>query len=40
MYRTGENPVSHDRTKEIDIRYHFIREQIEAKTIDVRYMPT
>ena len=36
----AKNPVSHDRTKHIDIRYHFIREQIEAKTIDVRYLPT
>jgi hypothetical protein len=36
----AKNPVAHERTKHIDIRYHFIREQIEAKTIDVRYIST
>ena len=36
----GKNPVHHSRTKHIDIRYHFIRELIEKKEIDVVYMPT
>jgi hypothetical protein len=30
----------HDRTKHIDTRYHFIREQIELKAIRVIYMQT
>jgi hypothetical protein len=36
----AKNPVSHERTKHIDIRYHFIRELIEAKMIDLQYLPT
>lgn len=27
----GKNPVSHDQTKHIAIKYHFIREAIEKK---------
>ena len=30
-----ENPVHHQRTKHIDIRYHFIREQVINHCIDV-----
>ena len=29
----AKNPVFHAKTKHIDIRYHFIREAIEAKQI-------
>ena len=29
------NPVHHQRTKHIDIRYHFIREQVIEKCIEV-----
>ena len=36
----AKNPVAHERTKHIDIRYHFIREQVELNTIDVCYLPT
>ena len=36
----AKNPVAHERTKHIDIRYHFVREKIEANTIDVRYLST
>ena len=36
----AKNPVSHERTKHIDIRYHFIRELVEAKMIDLQYLPT
>ena len=34
------NPVYHQRTKHIDIRYHFIREQVHDKCINVEYLPT
>jgi len=30
----------HARTKHIDIRYHFIREAVEDKKIEVIYIPT
>ena len=36
----AKNPVSHSRTKHIDIRHHFIREAVEEKVIAVQYCPT
>lgn len=38
--RLARNPVFHNRTKHIDIRYHFIREAVEKKDIDLEYIPT
>jgi hypothetical protein len=35
-----ENPVYHDRTKHIDVRYHYIRELSERKEIDIKYCET
>lgn len=34
------NPVHHNRTKHIDIRYHFIREQMMCKSVKVVYLQT
>jgi len=36
----ANNPTCHKRTKHIDIKYHFTREQIEKKLICVKYIPT
>ena len=36
----AKNPVNHERTKHIDIRYNFLRERVENKTISVKYMET
>jgi len=36
----ANNPTFHKRTKHIDIKYHFTREQIEKKLISVKYIPT
>ncbi len=36
----GKNPVHHNRTKHIDIKYHFIREKVLNGEIDLRYCPT
>ncbi|BBG94301.1 NAD(P)-binding Rossmann-fold superfamily protein [Prunus dulcis] len=33
----GKNPVSHDRTKHIAIKYHFIRESIEKGEVALEY---
>ena len=33
----ARNPVSHARTKHIDIRYHFVREAILNKVINLEY---
>ena len=38
--RLIRNPEFHQRTKHIDVRYHFIRGHHEAKEIDVLYVPT
>ena len=36
----AKNPVYHSRTKHIDIRFHFIREKVEAKELEIEYKPT
>ncbi|KAL8125999.1 hypothetical protein AgCh_013333 [Apium graveolens] len=34
------NPVNHSRTKQIDVRYHFIREHCTNGTIELIFVPT
>ena len=36
----SNNPVSHSRAKHIDIRYHFIRDQIDRGNIKLEYVST
>ena len=36
----AKNPVYHQRTKHIDIRYHFIRSKVDEKSIILHYIPT
>ena len=36
----ARNPVTHVRTKHIDICYHFIREGIQNGAIDLKYVTT
>jgi hypothetical protein len=36
----AKNPVSHERTKHIDIKYHFIRELVSNETIKIEYLST
>ena len=36
----SKNPEHHARSKHIDIRHHFIREQVAANRISLQYMPT
>ena len=35
-----ENPVHHDRSKHIDVKFHFIRECYDRKLIDVDFVGT
>ncbi len=36
----AENYINNKRTKHIDIRYHFVRQYIELKTIELFYVST
>ena len=35
----ANNPINHNRTKHIDIQYHFIRENILVGNTELRYIP-
>jgi hypothetical protein len=35
-----ENPVFHDRSKHIELRYHYIRDMIQRKVLSLQYVPT
>ena len=35
-----KNPVKHNRSKHIDIKYHFIREHLLNNTANISYVPT
>ena len=35
-----ENPVFHDRSKHIDIHYHFIRDMVQRGTLKLQYIST
>ena len=35
-----KNPVHHSRSKHIDIKYHYIRENVTNKNIDIVYVPS
>ena len=34
------NPRSHNKTKHVDIKYHYIRDKVQDAAIEVRYCPT
>jgi hypothetical protein len=36
----SKNPVLHKCTKHIDIKFHFVREKIQDRTIELKYCPT
>ena len=38
--RLSENPVFHDWSKHIDIRYHFLRDCVRKGTIRLEYIKT
>ena len=38
--KLSEDPVSHNRTKHIDVKHHYIREKVEDGIIKLRYVPT
>ena len=36
----AKNPVDHAKSKHIDIRYHYVREKVEAGTVELKYCAT
>ncbi|KAI4380893.1 hypothetical protein MLD38_007031 [Melastoma candidum] len=34
------NPIQHNRTKHMDIDYHFVREQVQTGDVLIKYVPT
>jgi hypothetical protein len=34
------NPMFHDRSKYIEIKYHYIRDMVQRKVVHVQYIPT
>jgi hypothetical protein len=36
----AKNPVLPSRTKHIDVRYHFLRDNVEKGNIDLNHVPT
>ena len=36
----SKNPIHHERTKYIDIQWHFIREKVESGEVELKYINT
>ena len=36
----AKNPVLHSKTKHIEVRYHFLRDNVEKGNISLSYVPT
>ena len=38
--KLSKNPVFHDRSKDIDIRYHHLRDCVQRRIMLLQYIPT
>ena len=34
----AKNPVNHERSKHIDVRFHFIREHVKEESVELRHV--
>jgi hypothetical protein len=39
-FSVAKNPVLHSRTKHIEVRYHFLRDNVDMGNIDLIHVPT
>ena len=35
-----ENPILHDKSKHIEIKYHFIQDMVQKGAVKLKYVPT
>ena len=33
------NPVQHDRMKHVEMKYHYVREMVQRRAVELRYVP-
>ena len=38
--KLSENPVFHDRSKHVEIQYHYIQDMVERRAVQLQYIPT
>ena len=34
------NPVQHDRMKHVEMKYHYVREMVQRRAVELQYVPT
>ena len=34
------NPIRHDKTKHMEMKYHYVREMVQRRAVELRYVPT
>ncbi|KAL6054460.1 Cysteine-rich receptor-like protein kinase 25-like protein [Balamuthia mandrillaris] len=38
--KIAENPIIHDRSKHIDVKYHYVRQKVKRKEVKLIYVPS
>ena len=34
------NPVQHDKTKHVEMKYHYVQEMVQRRAVELQYVPT